>query len=175
MKLTTKRLELRPFEEADINDLFEIYSNEETCKYLLHEPWTDSNKMDEFSKKMAENQLTPKTPLSLACELNSKVIGDISIWYTGMKETVEFGFVFNTDFGGKGYATEALKAVIDHLFKVEKVHRIQANLDCRNIPSASLCSRLGMRQEAHFIQDFWNKGEWTDSYVYGMLESDIET
>lgn len=175
MKLTTTRLKIRPFKQTDVDDLFEIYSKEETCKYLLHEPWTDSNKNDEFSKKLSENKLTSGTSLSLACELNNKVIGDISIWYTGMKETVEVGFVFNNTFAGKGYATEALKGVIEYLFKVEKVHRIQANLDCRNIPSASLCARVGMRQEAHFIKDFWNKDEWTDSYVYGMLKSDFNS
>ncbi len=37
-----------------------------------------------------------------------------------------------------------------------------------------LCERIGMRKEAHFIQDFWNKGEWTDSIVYGMLLSDLK-
>lgn len=36
-----------------------------------------------------------------------------------------------------------------------------------------LCERIDMRKEAHFIQDFWNKGEWTDSIVYGMLLSDL--
>ena len=33
--------------------------------------------------------------------------------------------------------------------------------------------RIGMRREAHFIQDYWSKGEWTDSYVYAMLEGDL--
>ena len=140
---------------------------------MLHEPWTVINKNYEFAKKISDNKLTTETPISLACELDNKVIGDISIWYTGMKETVEVGFVFNNNFSGKGYATEALRSVIEYLFAVGKVHRIQANLDCRNIHSASLCARVGMRQEAHLIKDFWNKGEWTDSYVYGMLNSDL--
>lgn len=172
VELTTKRLKIRPFKQADINDLFEIYSNEETCQYLLHEPWTDNNKNNEF-QKISEYKLTTETAISLAYELDNKVVGDISIWYTGMKETVEVGFAFNSNFAGKGYATEALRGVIEYLFAVEKVHRIQANLDCRNNPSSHLCARVGMRQEAHFIKDFWNKGEWTDSYVYGMLKSDF--
>lgn len=157
----------------DIDNIFEIYKDEETCRYLLHKPWTSATKDSEFQKKLSENCLTRTSPISLACELGNVVIGDISIWYTDMKETVEIGFVFNKNYAGKGYATEALKAVIDFLFAVEKVHRIQANLDSRNISSAKLCERLGMRQEAHFIEDYWNKGEWTDSFVYGMLLSDF--
>ncbi|ADC51507.1 acetyltransferase [Alkalihalophilus pseudofirmus OF4] len=30
------------------------------------------------------------------------------------------------------------------------------------------------RLTLHFIKDFWNKNEWTDSFVYGMLHSDLE-
>jgi RimJ/RimL family protein N-acetyltransferase len=31
-----------------------------------------------------------------------------------------------------------------------------------------------MRREAHFIKDFYSKGEWTDSFIYGMLVSDLK-
>ncbi len=62
---------------------------------------------------------------------------------------------------------------MEYLFKNVKIHRIQANLDSRNLSSAKLCERIGMRKEAHFIKDYWNKGEWTDSYIYGMLASDL--
>lgn len=105
--------------------------------------------------------------------LKDKVIGDISVWYTDMKETVEIGFVFDPDYSKKGYARESVRAVIEELFDVFKIHRIVANLDSRNKSSARLCDKLGMRREAHFIEDYWNKGEWTDSYIYGMLKSDL--
>ena len=123
---------------------------------------------------MAANQLTQHRAISLACELDKKVIGDISIWYTEMKETVEIGVTFNDTYSRKGYATEAVKSVIEYLFNTLKIHRLQANLDARNISSANLCERVGMRKEAYFIEDFWNKGEWTDSFVYGMLISDFK-
>lgn len=59
------------------------------------------------------------------------------------------------------------------LFRDYAIHRIQANMDARNLASAKLCERIGMRREAHFTQDYWSKGEWTDSYVYAMLEGDL--
>lgn len=174
MDITTNRLKIRSFRETDIEDIFEIYSNKNTCRFLLHEPWTSSTKEEEFQKKLTANQLTQDTAISLACELDNKVIGDISIWYTEMKETVEIGFAFNDVYSRKGYATEAIRSVIEYLFSIEKIHRIQANLDARNFSSAKLCERVGMRKEAHFIEDYWNKGEWTDSFVYGMLISDFK-
>lgn len=31
-----------------------------------------------------------------------------------------------------------------------------------------------MRREAHFIQEFWSNGEWTDSYIYAILASEVK-
>ncbi|GAK00682.1 ribosomal-protein-serine acetyltransferase [Geomicrobium sp. JCM 19055] len=112
--------------------------------------------------------------LSLAVENGNRVIGDLSVWYTDMKDTVEIGYSFSNEVSGKGLATEAVSSLVYKLFDEFSVHRIQANLDARNIPSQKLCERIGMRKEAHFIQDFWNKNEWTDSIVYGMLSSDLK-
>lgn len=174
MNLQTKRLTIRPFQQGDLEDLYAIYGNEDTCRFLLHSVWREENKEEKFSEKLEANLLTPSDPLSLACVYREKVIGDLSIWYTGMKDTLEIGFSFNPPYGGQGFATEALRAVMEYLFLEKNIHRIQANLDARNAPSAALCQRVGMRREAHFLQDYWNKGEWPDSYVYGMLASDLK-
>lgn len=90
-----------------------------------------------------------------------------------MKDTVEIGYSFSSVSGGKGYAKEAVGSFIAHLFNDYHVHRIQATLDARNTASQKLCERIGMRKEAHFIQDYWNKNEWTDSIVYGMLDHEL--
>ncbi|MCG1028526.1 GNAT family N-acetyltransferase [Virgibacillus halodenitrificans] len=173
MKIYTERLLIRPFESNDIDDVFNIYNNNNTCKYLLHDKWTAENLEREFNKKLDNSSLTKESVLSLAVVNGTKVIGDLSVWYTDMKDTVEIGFSFLNTVSGKGYATEATRSLAENLFNEFNVHRIQANLDARNEASKKLCERIGMRKEAHFIQDFWNKGEWTDSIVYGMLLSDL--
>lgn len=171
MTIKTNRLLLRPFKERDLEDVYDIYRDEATCQFLLHDPWTQTTKQTEFRKKFSDKS----SEFHFACELEGKVIGDIAVWYTGMKDTVEVGFVFNKHYSGKGFATEALTHIIRYFFITKKVHRIQANLDARNLASAKLCQRVGMRQEAHFIQDFWSKNEWTDSFTYGMLLADFKS
>lgn len=173
MNFQTERLSIRTFKLEDKSDLFEFYRDEEICRYLLHEPWEKEILNEKMLAKVDNDSLAERGALSLAVVLEEKVIGDISVWYTDMKETVEIGFVFNPKFAAQGYAKESVRAVIEKLFSEYKIHRIQANLDARNLLSAKLCENLGMRREAHFIQDYWSKGEWTDSYVYGMLESDL--
>lgn len=173
MKFNTERLTIRPFKSNDLHDVFNIYNSENTCKYLLHDKWTHENLEEEFNKKLGNSSLTKESMLSLAVANRIKVIGDLSVWCTDMKDTVEIGFSFSDEVSGKGYATEAASSLVKNLFDEFGVHRIQANLDARNKASQKLCDRIGMRKEAHFIQDFWNKVEWTDSIVYGMLLSDL--
>lgn len=173
MEFNTARLIIRPFKRCDLSDVFSIYNNDETCKYLLHDKWAPETMQSLFNQKLANKTLTKETPINLAIVNGSKVIGDLSVWYTDMRDTVEIGYSFSKETSGKGYASEAVRAVIRKLFTDFNVHRIQANLDARNDPSQKLCERVGMRKEAHFIQDFWNKGEWTDSIVYGILATDL--
>lgn len=171
MKIKTERLEIRNFTSSDINDAFEIYMNEDVCRFLLHDVWTEANCEAEFQKKLVNTDfMTGK--MSLACVLDGKVIGDISVMKADEMGTIEIGYAFNPQFSHKGYANEALKAVIGYLFKNYKIHRIYANMDARNLASKKLSERIGMRLEAHFLKDYWNKGEWTDSYIFAVLEEE---
>ncbi|MDL4839967.1 GNAT family N-acetyltransferase [Aquibacillus rhizosphaerae] len=174
MEFTTERLTIRPFKSNDLQDVFHIYNNNETCKYLLHDKWTIESMQESFDKKLKNGSLSKETNLSLAVMCRTKVIGDLSVWYTGMKDTVEIGYSFSAESSGKGYATEAVNYLVRKLFEESDIHRIQATFDARNSASQKLCERIGMRKEAHFIQDFWSKGEWTDSIVFGMLVSDLK-
>lgn len=172
--IETKRLKLRPFEESDYQDIADIYTDDTICQFLLHDPWKPAEAKNHFLNKLNNCTLANNQPLNLAVVYENKTIGDLSIWYTEMKDTLEIGYVFNAEVKGLGLATEAVEAVITHCFDALNIHRIQANLDARNMASARVCERIGMRKEAHFIKDYWNKGEWTDSLIYGMLKTDLK-
>jgi aminoglycoside 6'-N-acetyltransferase len=86
----------------------------------------------------------------------------------------EIGWTLHPDFFGKGYAAEAAAATLDLAFDTLGIHRVRAELDPRNDASVVLCRRLGMREEAHFVQDLWFKGEWADTGVYAILASEWE-
>jgi RimJ/RimL family protein N-acetyltransferase len=80
--------------------------------------------------------------------------------------------VFHPDHTGQGFATEAVRAVLGLAFDFYRMHRVVAQLDARNERSARLCERVGMRREGHLRQDWWSKGEWTDTLVYGLLAAE---
>lgn len=173
MILQTPRLTLRPFTPADFADTLDIYRNPETCRYLLHGPLNREEFLLRFQDYLTVQTLSDEKTLHLAVVWENGVIGDLSLRHTGMKDTLEVGYVFHQAHHGQGFAREALSALLRNLFLSCAVHRVQAILDARNTDSARLCEAVGMRQEAHFLQDYWSKGEWTDTLVYACLKEDI--
>ena len=103
----------------------------------------------------------------------NRLIGDMGIIFTGHERMqVEVGCTLNKAFQGKGYATEALTAMVNHFFMTLKKHRIVASIDPRNTASIRLIERLGFRKEAHFKESYFLRGEWVDDIIYAMLDKD---
>lgn len=84
----------------------------------------------------------------------------------------ELGFTFNPDFGGRGFATEAVNAALGYAFNTMGLHRIFAGVDTRNEKSWKLMERIGMRREAHFVHANFDGSIWIDDYTYAMLEDE---
>jgi RimJ/RimL family protein N-acetyltransferase len=77
--------------------------------------------------------------------------------------------VFNPDHHGHGYATEAARALLRLAFGEFGFHRVIGRIEARNTASAGVLERLGMRQEAHLIENEYVKGEWQSETVYAIL------
>lgn len=101
LNFTTELLVVRPFEEDDLADLFEIHSDEKTVKYFMNDPWTEENKVEQFKKRTDNKVFTLDSPVNLAVVIDDKVIGDLFVTYTDMQETVEIGYTFSKDLGEK--------------------------------------------------------------------------
>ncbi len=78
--------------------------------------------------------------------------------------------MFHPDYGGRGYATEAVHTMLHLGFDELKLRRIIARVDGENEASARLATRLGMRQEAHQIENGWFKNRWSDELDFALLD-----
>jgi RimJ/RimL family protein N-acetyltransferase len=81
----------------------------------------------------------------------------------------EIGFVFDPAHQGHGYATEAAEAVLALAFGPYDLHRVYGRLEARNVASARVLEKIGMRREAHLVENEWVKGEWQSELVYALL------
>ena len=175
LPLRTERLVLRAAVPSDLPALLRYYGDPHVVRHLLHDVLDEAGMAERLAK--FEANLAPVAvgdTLSLVVEHDGAAIGDLMLHLTtgDPPSVAEIGWVMNPAYGGQGFATEAARAVIDLGFKQLGLHRIAAQLDARNDASAKLCERLGMTREAHFRQDFWSKGEWTDSLHYGLLRDE---
>ncbi|MPT23717.1 MAG: N-acetyltransferase, partial [Starkeya sp.] len=95
-------------------------------------------------------------------------------------DTFSVGWNFNADFAGAGYATEAARALFDHLFKVKQARRLYAYVEEDNVSSRRLCERLGMRAEGlfrefiSFREDEHGKPVYENTLQYALLRKEWE-
>jgi len=174
--IATPRLLLRPFGQDDLDDLYAIQSREDVNRYLYWSPRTRVEVAGVITKRAAMSTLEGEGDiLVLAVELRETgaVIGDVNLaWQSEEHRQGEFGFVFHPDQHGRGYAGEAAVEMLRLGFEGLGLHRIVGRADGRNKASARLMEKLGLRREAHFVQNEVVKGEWTDEVVYAMLASE---
>ena len=172
--LITERLQLRLHEPGDAGWLHDLYSRPDVARYLLDEPWTAEATREKLGERLAKTGLGDEAgALALVIEHGGAPIGDVALWLTDKEHRQgEIGWVLNPEFGGQGFASEAVRAVLALGFDHYRLHRITAQMDARNSASAALARRVGLRLEAHHVQDWYSKGEWTDTLVYARLASE---
>jgi RimJ/RimL family protein N-acetyltransferase len=172
--VVTERLLLRPFEPDDLDALVAIHGDPGVVRYLY---W-DVRDRDELRGVLAEKQLRVELTkegdvLNLAAVLaeSGELVGDVTLfWHSEQHRQGEVGYIMHPAHGGRGYATEATRALLRIGFDELGLHRITGRLDGRNRASARVLERVGMRREAHFVENEQVKGEWTDEVVYALLD-----
>jgi RimJ/RimL family protein N-acetyltransferase len=174
MTLETERLIFRPIEPEDKAAIFEYRSDFETNKYQGWIPKT-IEEVEIFIAKISKQMNHPDTwfQFVLIVKENGKIIGDLGIHFIdSANKQVEIGCTLSKMFQNKGYATEALRKIIDYLFHELKKHRIVTSIDPDNYRSIHLVERLGFRKEAHFVESLFINGKWVDDLVYALIEKD---
>ncbi|MFN2327103.1 MAG: GNAT family N-acetyltransferase [Gemmatimonadales bacterium] len=167
----TKHLVLRLITNGDAPALAAYRSDPEQARYQSWDtPYTVDSARALIAQMRGVRFGQPGVWLQVAIEITGRVIGDVAVRVDGDDARLaEVGFTLAADAQGRGFATEALRAVMSLLFTEHGVHRISADCDARNDRSVALLERVGMRREAHHRQSAWWKGEWTDEYVYAIL------
>ena len=176
--IVTPRLTLRVFTLDDVDDSLSYQSREDVTRYMLYNALSRDEVEERIRIREGATGLNNDGDfLVLAVELPAtatepaRVIGDVDIQLKSVANAqATIGWAMHPDFQGQGYAAEAAGALLDLAFETAGLHRMYAELDPRNAASAALCVRLGMRHEAHFVDEMFFKGEWGDTDVYAVLD-----
>lgn len=169
----TRRLLLRPFRRGDEAAVLAYRGRDDVCRYLPVDPVDDATVQAFIDERAKATQIVADHDrIILAVELDGAVIGDVLVRTAKIVDRqAEIGWVINPDYHGSGYATEAARELLRLVFDDLGMHRVWAQLDPQNAPSARVCERLGLRQEAHLREESWFKGRWGDLAIYALLRS----
>jgi RimJ/RimL family protein N-acetyltransferase len=170
----TPRLTLRPFVAEDFDALHAMRSNEEVSRYLYDEPFSPDRTRELLARRIAATSWTAEGDWlgAVAVERESGiVVGEVGLfWISERDRTAEIGFIFDPRHQGKGFATEAARALVDWAFGTVGLHRVIGRTEARNTASNRVLEKLGMRLEAHFVENEWVKNEWQSELVYAILD-----
>lgn len=172
MRLETGRLVLRRFRASDAEALAAYRSDPEVARYQGWDPPVPLERAVAFVQEVAELDPTAPGWFQYAVDLRGELIGDVGVNLHENLEQADIGYTLARAHQGRGYATEAVGRVLEHLFAERGLHRVAAECDARNERSAMLLRRLGFRQEGHRVAGTLHKGEWTDDLLFGLLASE---
>jgi aminoglycoside 6'-N-acetyltransferase len=172
-ELAAQRLVLRRFRPADLPAFVAYRSDPAIARY---QSWDAPYPREQAERMLAElAEQHPDTPgeyfqFAVALAGSGELIGDcMAHVLADDPRQAEIGFSFAAASQGRGYATEAVTRLLDYLFRERGKHRVTANCDDRNVRSAALLRRVGMRREGLLVESTWAKGEWTNDELYAVL------
>lgn len=173
LQVTAGRVRLRPFVEADLDAMAAYRGDPEVCRYLPFEPQTADDIRHRIGYLFGRTTLEgERAGVVFVIERvgDDRVVGDLVLFHLSPKSgSAEIGWVVSPSVAGQGLASEAVRALVDIAFGAYGLRRLTARIDAENTRSIALAERLGMRREAHHVENEWFKGRWSDELIYALL------
>jgi RimJ/RimL family protein N-acetyltransferase len=172
--LETERLLLRPFDAGDLDALFAIHSRPDVARYLYWRPRTRDEVRTALEEKIRGRgigSVGDSLTLAVVLRATTELIGECNLHLLSDEHRQgDIGFIVHPDHHGRGYATEAARVMLRLAFEDLELHRVIGRLEARNTASARVLEKLGMRREAHLVENEYVKGEWQSELVYAILD-----
>lgn len=172
--LLSARLRLRPFAPGDADALYALQSNPRVLRYWDAPPWTDRDRAQAFLAACLQMQEDGSgARFAIETLADRAFIGWCAMFrWNPVYRSLGIGYCLDEPAWGRGYATEAVHAMLAWAFGALDLNRVDAELDTRNAASARVLEKLGFRREGLRREDCIVSGEVSDSWIYGLLRRD---
>jgi len=174
--INTNRLSLRWISAEDVDHVYTIYSDPEVMRYWSTPPLADRNAASKLVSEIHESfKRRELLKWGIALRKDDTLIGSVTLFHPDFTHRrAEIGYALGRAHWGQGYMQETLKAVLTYAFEVLEFHRIEADVDPRNVASIRTLESLGFQREGYLRERWQVNGEIQDALFYGLLRPDWE-
>jgi RimJ/RimL family protein N-acetyltransferase len=178
MRIVTERLILRPPTLKDAEDIAANANNLEVSRYLALVPYPyrakDARDFIKLRRKKAKHN---PYNFGIILKHSGKLVGMIGL--TGLDKfsgKAEVGYWLGKKYWRQGITEEALRAIVKFAFQKIKLVRLEAGALVENKASANLLKKVGFRKEGLKRKGARPKStsKWHDTYIFGLLRSDVK-
>jgi len=173
-RITTARLRLRAFTLADATDVQRLAGDRDIASTTASIPLPYEDGVAEQWIATHPRRFEQQMGLDLAItqETDGALVGAIGLRFEREHDRAELGYWIGKPYWGRGYATEAARALVEYGFERLELNRIYARHLTRNPASGRVLHKIGMTHEGHRRQHEKKWGVWEDDELYGMLRDD---
>ncbi len=173
-ELHTNRLYLRKITIADASKLFTIWSDPDVTRFMNITPFTNEKQAIEmitYLNQLAEDKQAIR--FSIIHKVNNQLIGSCGFNLLDFEnQKTEIGYDIDKAYWGKGYAPEAINALVDTAFTTLNLNRVEAKVEPENVNSIKVLEKLHFTFEGTLRQTEKSKGRFVDLSIYSKLQSD---
>jgi ribosomal-protein-alanine N-acetyltransferase len=173
--LTTPRLHLRPFTEADAEPLFEHARNPNVTRFTLWDAHKTADDTRSFIRDYALIRYREglADPYAITVHPDPRPIGACGcFWASQPHRTMEIGYWIAEPFWGQGIAVEACRPLIRVAFRDFETERLQARVIAGNTASSRVLEKLGFRFEGALRAALLRRGVFEDVLFYSLLRQE---
>ncbi|TVX93400.1 GNAT family N-acetyltransferase [Paenibacillus agilis] len=173
--ITTERLLIRPFELSDAQRVSELCNNYNVYKSTLTLPypypiesariWIQTHEENFNNNRYYEFAITDKH--------THELYGAIGLSNHPIHRNGEFGYWIGEEYWGRGYATEATKALISFAFSEKHYHKVYARFFASNPASGRVMQKVGMVEEGRLVHHVYKENKYEDLIHYGILNTGV--
>jgi ribosomal-protein-alanine N-acetyltransferase len=169
--IRTERLVLRKIIAEDAEKVFLWMGDPEVCRYERWMPHASSGYTRGYIREVFHYELDDEYQWGI--ELDGCLIGSVSIVAVdNFDQKALLGYCIAKTFWSKGYATEAVRAVLEFMFSEVGINRIEASHSIRNVASGRVLEKAGLKREGLAKEYYYCSQGFQDSHLYGITRKE---
>ena len=171
--LAGQRMTLRELRPSDATSLFAMLTTEEVSRFISPPPSTVEG-FERFIAWTARQRAAGEYVCFAVVPHGSTAA--VGLFQVRSLEpgfgSAEWGFALGSTYWGAGIFVEGARLVLDFVFEVMRVHRVEARAAVRNGRGNGALRKIGAVQEGVLRRSFLRDGEYLDQVLWSIVDED---